>query len=453
MTEGKFLSLVKKYDQRIPRYTSYPTAASLSSPAILGDILSALQNSKSHPVSLYVHLPFCASLCWFCACNRIVSRDARVVDPYIDALTREIELITQVGQTRFQLRQVHLGGGSPTFLSAPQLERLFALFSDGFTGFEDAQKSIELDPRTTTRDQIHVLRTAGFTRASLGVQDFDPSVQHLVHRVQPKEMVRSVMEMLREVGFTSINFDLIYGLPGQSRESIVQTVKEVVSMRPDRIALYGYAHVQWKAKAQKALERHPLPTAEERIRIFSCAEELLINSGYVPLGLDHFAVPDDELVAHLEAKKLRRTFMGYTTVHGEGVLGIGLSAISDIGDTLYQNEVTLKAYYNKIERGELPHAKSLVRTYDDKVRAYIIERIMCDGGVTVDQAPEDLKEDVFEILGESMKELELLRNDGLITLTPESVQATFDGRLFLRSIAAKFDRYLGRNELTFSRAV
>jgi len=331
---------------------------------------------------------------------------------------------------------------------------LCSLLEEGFEGVRGARKSIECDPRTTTAAQVAALRERGFTRASLGVQDFDPVVQELVHRVQPYEQVAEVTDMLRRDGFSSINFDLIYGLPGQSEDSVRQTVEKVLEMRPERIALYGYAHVQWKVKVQRVFEKYPLPSPVERIELFSIAEELLTNAGYLAIGLDHFALPSDELATHAEAGTLHRNFMGYTTVEGEGVLGLGVSAISDVGGTLYQNEVELEQYSSAARSGRLPVAKVKQRSREDAVRAFLIERIMCDGEVRLENLPAVFAEEIRFLVAEAAPILEPLIEDGIIAWDDEVLHATFYGRYFLRSFAAAFDAYLGgKSGRVFSQSV
>ncbi len=453
MISNDLSTIIKKYEGRIPRYTSYPTAAELAPLANSQTIVTKIRESSSSPVSLYIHLPFCASLCWFCACNKVVSRDRSVVDPYLSALEKEIHILSSALGSKITLGQIHLGGGSPTYLSEHELERLLQFLRQEMCGFDRASKSIELDPRTTTEKQISTLVKYGFKRASLGVQDFDPKVQQLVHRIQPREMVASLVKRLRREGFESINFDLIYGLPGQTPTSMTDTIRDVIEMAPDRIALYGYAHVQWKIKVQKVLEKNSLPSAEERIELFTEAEEMLLDSGYLSLGLDHFALPSDELVRHAETRTLHRTFMGYTTVEGEGVVGLGVSAISDMGGVLYQNESELDAYYRKLSDNTLPIARFKMRNHQDMLRAFVIERIMCDGELSLEYTPDELREEIIEILDDARPKLNQLERDGLIVQKNEGIFATFYGRFFLRNIAAQFDQYLVGATGSFSQAV
>jgi oxygen-independent coproporphyrinogen-3 oxidase len=446
-------TIIKKYEGKIPRYTSYPTAAELTPAENHQIVVGKIRENLAHPISLYIHLPFCASLCWFCACNKVVSHDRSVVGPYLQALKKEIFILSRETGTTIKLGQIHLGGGSPTYFSDRELESLLQLLQQEMDGFHKASKSIELDPRTTTDAQITILAKYGFERASLGVQDFDPKVQEAVHRIQPKGMVAELVKKLREANFKSINFDLIYGLPGQSTTSITDTITSVIEMAPDRIALYGYAHVQWKIKVQKVLEKSTLPSAEERIELFAKAEEMLLDRGYLALGLDHFALPNDELVYHAEARTLHRTFMGYTTVNGEGTIGLGVSAISDIGGVLYQNECDLDAYYQKLADNTLPIARSKERNHQDTVRAFVIERIMCDGELSLEHTPDELRGDVHEVLDETRVNLNQLERDGLIVQKKEGFAATFYGRFFLRNIAAQFDQYLLKTTGGFSQAV
>jgi oxygen-independent coproporphyrinogen-3 oxidase len=324
----------------------------------------------------------------------------------------------------------------------------------GCEGFESAVKSIELDPRTTSTEQVELLAHRGFTRASLGVQDFNPRVQELVHRVQPFEMVRDVLRMLRTEGFDSVNFDLIYGLPGQTERTVAETVERVIELSPDRIALYGYAHVQWKAKAQRALDKYSLPNARQRMRLFVMAERLLTDAGYIPIGLDHFALPSDELVKHAEAGTLHRNFMGYTTAHGRGVLGLGISSISDVHGVLYQNFTGLEEYSRAVREGRLPIYKIKERSEDDVVRAYLIERIMCDGELRFSRLPAHIADAAARVIDEASANLAQMERDGLIIWDTESIRATFPGRYFLRSFASAFNSYLGTHAgEPFSKAI
>lgn len=452
--EKSLENLVDKYGARIPRYTSYPTAVELAPLTTLRRISEALASSAGDPLSLYVHLPFCKSLCWFCACNKIVAREKDVLVPYIANLRRELEIIREHLGQRPKLASVHLGGGSPSFLAADDFRQLCDILDAECGDFPNAEKSVELDPRTTEREQIIALREAGFTRASLGVQDFDATVQNLVHRIQPYALVQETTAILREAGFTSVNFDLIYGLPGQTIKSIEETVRQVVALRPDRIAFYGYAHVQWKVQVQKVFEKYPLPSPRERIRLFRAAEQLLDDAGYRSIGMDHFALPNDELVESAHTGSLHRNFMGYTTSSARQVLGIGVSSISDIGGILYQNHSHLEQYAAALERRDLPVEKIKEKSVDDFIRGHLIEKVMCEGEIRFSGIPDSIKKSAEEIIARSLRGIETLAADGLVERSADGIHATRKGRYFLRSFAAVFDAYLHQKSGTvFSSSI
>lgn len=447
----------KKYSGRLPRYTSYPTALELKNCTDTDPVEKVLVTASSRPLSLYIHLPYCPSLCYFCACNKIISTDEQKRREYLDYLALEVDRLVETAG-KLSLSQIHLGGGSPSFLNEEELEILDRLVSSGFRLTDNCNRSIEVDPRTFSAEKAKKLVSSGYNRFSLGVQDFDPAVQKIINRIQPYELTRDTIVDLRELGITSINLDLIYGLPGQNIDSFSTTLDQVCELRPERIALFGYAHVNWKVKVQHVFEKHGLLDSETRLKLFTLATEKLLVEGYEYIGLDHFALPEDELNIARKEGTLRRNFMGYTTDDGAGVLGIGISSISDIEGILYQNDTSLSAYHENLKARKLPVAKILERSVDDRIRAYIIERLMCDCKLNL---PELMKkfpeaETLPQIFAEGISRLEEYEKDGLVSCSSESIKVTFTGRFFLRHIAAAFDAYLKKHEnnnKTFSQAV
>ena len=460
--EGQVLkSLCNTYSGRLPRYTSYPTAVEFKPVEDVDPVLEALKNAATthHDISLYVHVPHCPSLCYFCACNKVISQNPKDRDRYVDVLSQELRLLHSKLTLNSKIVQVHLGGGSPSYLSIEQLVKLEDAISAELPLAHDVERSIELDPRTYTREQGELLFKRGYRRASLGVQDFDPVVQEIINRRQPYELTRDVYGSLREIGFSGINFDLIYGLPGQTRDSVSRTIESVIELHPDRIALYGYAHVTWKVKSQNVFNKHPLPSPDQRIELLVDSTEKLLTAGYIYIGMDHFALPSDSLAKALTARKLRRNFMGYTTICGELMLGVGPSAISDIDACLFQNERELEKYYSQISQGRLPVQHVIWRGEEDKLRAHIIEGLLCNGTIDENEVRSNfasqqfLAESIFKLARERLAPMV---RDKLVEFEASCINATNLGRYFLRNIAGTFDQYLdehGQTEKRFSQAI
>lgn len=453
-------SLCIKHDRALPRYTSYPTAIELKRSDSEETAKKAIQTSSNEPLSLYIHLPYCASLCYFCACNKIIDADPEKRDQYLDLLDKEAALIKSAADSPVSISQVHLGGGSPSLLDPDQFERLFDILNRHFDLSTCTERSIEVDPRTFSKEKVDTIAKASFNRASLGVQDFDPKVQELINRVQPYEQTEEITTWLRESGIQNINLDLIYGLPGQTLDAFSETIKQVLKLRPERIALYGYAHVKWKVKVQQVLTKYGIPDALERIHLFEAALKLFEQAGYEYIGLDHFALPEDELCIAQRNGKLRRNFMGYTTVCGSGVLGMGVSAISDISSCLYQNQPNLKDYQSSLESGMLPIVKELSRTIEDEIRAFCIERLMCDDKLEVKTVLREFPnhaELVEKILSNAFEGIAEYETDNLVNCSDSGVEVTRLGRLFLRHLAAPFDAYLSsrmkENKAVFSKSL
>ena len=459
--------LITKYAVSGPRYTSYPTAVEFSNSFTQSDWLSCLADefdevNSGAGVSLYVHLPFCRSLCYFCACNKIITQDRSVTKPYLAALDREFEyyhrMFEQLKYTNLPAAgQFHWGGGTPNFLSPDEMVTVYRNAADRFGIAPDADVSIEVDPRTTTKEQVEVLAGLGFNRISLGVQDFDPAVQEAINRVQSVECTEQVISWARAAGFSSINIDLIYGLPLQQPSSFRKTINRIMEFRPERIALYGYAHVTWLTKVQRTLEREHLPSPAERISLFLEAVEQLTASGYMHIGMDHFALPSDGLSQALEAGTLNRNFMGYSTIRGSRLLGFGASSISTLGNSFAQNLKDVAGYQERMLNGDLAIERGLRRSTDDRLRGEIIELLMCQGEVSVPAIEKKWKIDFYSYFAAAGIELEALAADGLVSLNHQTICVTPLGRFFQRNIAMVFDAYLAghRNgsKKVFSQAV
>jgi oxygen-independent coproporphyrinogen-3 oxidase len=456
------LDLLLKYDRPGPRYTSYPTAPVWTEAFGPESFENAIRDrgrispdEKAEPLSLYVHIPFCYSLCYYCGCNVVISRDRTKASRYLDYLGKEIERVSDLLGEERRVVQIHWGGGSPDFLSPEEMERLFGLLSSRFTIDTQAEIGVELDPRETTLDHLRTLKNLGFNRISMGVQDFDPKVQETVNRIQPESVTRRMVGWCRDMGFESINIDLIYGLPYQTHATFQRTIETILSIQPDRMAVFNYAHVPWLKRHQKLLREETLPNGREKLDILKTVIEKFTEAGYVYIGMDHFAKPEDELCTAQGEKTLYRNFQGYTTKAGCDLFGFGVTAISMVGRSYAQNEKTLQDYYHVLDQGALPTHRGYTLTEDDLLRRYVITRLMCDFELT--KADVEHRFDIpfdryFEIELESLKPFQ---EDGLCRLTPDRIEITESGRLLIRNIAMAFDRYLREpnREMQFSRTV
>jgi len=445
------LEILKKFDVPVPRYTSYPTALSLVS-STPEDVRSTEALSPgTGDISLYFHLPFCASLCWYCACTKVITDDQSKSRPYLNRVRRELEMKKDWFEGR-PMSQLHLGGGTPTFMTPAELLELSKMTQEFIEWAPDAEVGIEIDPRTVNEDHVRLLAEAGFNRASLGVQDHDPAVQKAIHRVQPLEQTQRAVDALRSNGFGSINMDLIYGLPVQTLDSFTQTISDVIEMRPERLAVYSYAHVPWAAPAQKILEkRHGLPSADEKLALFLRAASMLQDAGYVHIGMDHFALPDDSLSVALAEGTLRRNFQGYSTHAGVDIHGMGMSSISQTHHQYFQNARTLEDWEASIDAGRLPITKAVVLNDEDMLRREIIMSIMCSAKLDLEatcRAHGTSHED-FETEWAELKEFE---NLGVVELDGHFVKVTEVGRFFVRNIASTFDQYR-QSQQGFSKAI
>ena len=445
-----------------PRYTSYPTADRFIEAFTADDYRRALmqraegaQVGGRKPLSLYLHIPFCESVCYYCACNKVITKHHDRSAEYLDVLEAEIALHQQVLGDAPAVSQLHLGGGSPTFLSDPELARLMGSLLRAFRLAPGAEVSIEVDPRTADRGRLAHLRQIGFNRISFGVQDFDPDVQKAVHRVQSFEMVRDLMGAARELGFESINADLIYGLPKQTPESFQRTILQMSELRPDRIALYSYAHLPQRFKPQRRIDASQLPPPQHRIDMLSGAIAGFMGHGYSYIGMDHFALHDDSLAAAKRQGRLHRNFQGYSTQPDCDLIGLGVSSIGRMGATYSQNAKTLPEYYDAIRQGQFPVVRGLALTRDDLLRRAVIMALMCQGRLEFESVELAHLIKVPEYFRAELEALAPYIEMGLVVVEPGAVQVTAKGWFFVRAIAMVFDRHLQADRVRerFSRII
>jgi oxygen-independent coproporphyrinogen-3 oxidase len=450
--------LLRRFDLTGPRYTSYPTADRFVEAFSADEYVQALSQRRdgaaamTKPLSVYVHIPFCESLCYYCACNKIITKHHDRAQVYLRYLSREAELHVAHLGAGHTVSQLHLGGGSPTFLADDELCSLMSMLRRSFSLAAGGEYSIEIDPRTIDRGRLEVLAELGFTRLSFGVQDFDPAVQKAVHRIQPKEQVFEMMATARQLGFESVNVDLIYGLPQQTPESFSHTIEQVVALGPDRIALYAYAHLPERFKPQRRISNAELPQAPARVVMFLKSLSTLRAAGYVYIGMDHFALPDDCLAVAKRQGRLHRNFQGYSTQPDCDLVGLGVSAIGKIGATYSQNAKTLSEYYDHLDQGRLPVARGIALSRDDLVRKAAIMAIMCQGRLQYESIELAYLINFRSYFAPELRALAQLAEDGLVSLDEEGIQVTEQGWYFVRAVAMVFDRYLqtARDRATFS---
>jgi oxygen-independent coproporphyrinogen-3 oxidase len=454
-------AMLRRLDVPGPRYTSYPTAdrfVEAFGPADYRQALSqrsARAASAAPPLSLYVHIPFCESLCYYCACNKIITKHHERARAYLDDLRREVELHAQALGAPPPVSQLHFGGGTPTFLSDAELEETMALLRGAFRLQPGAECGIEVDPRTASAARLGTLAGMGFNRISFGVQDFDAAVQRAVHRVQPFEMVRDLMHEARALRFESINTDLIYGLPQQTPESFARTVEQIGELRPDRIALYAYAHLPQRFKPQRRIHASDLPPPEHRIAMLRGAIAGFIAQGYVYIGMDHFALPDDALAVAKRQARLHRNFQGYTTQPDCDLIGLGVSSIGRVGATYSQNAKTLEEYHDALANGQFPIQRGLALTRDDLLRRAVIMALMCQGRADFEAIGEAHLIDFAATFAKELEQLAPLQELGLVELGPGYIQVTDTGWYFVRAVAMAFDRNLQSDKARerFSRII
>jgi oxygen-independent coproporphyrinogen-3 oxidase len=439
------LELVKKYNVAGPRYTSYPPATRFSDALKWPELAERIRdnNQSDRDLSLYFHIPFCETLCWYCGCTTLITLNHSQGATYLDYLEKEVAQMGKLVNPRRRVVQLHWGGGSPTFLQPNEIRRLGEIIRRHFVFAPDLEAGVEIDPRRLTRDHIAALREVGFNRASLGVQDFDARVQEAVHRIQPRDMTEQVLAWVRELGFTSVNFDLIYGLPHQTVESFNRTLDDVLSLQPDRLAVFSYAHVPWVKPAQKILEQKVLPPPEVKLELLkSVIERLTENGRYVYIGMDHFARPGDELALAQRAKQLQRNFQGYSTRAGADIYAFGMSSISQIPDVYWQNEKDLPKYYAALDGGQAPLARGCLVTPEDKIRRETIMRVMCDLSLDYAAMSRRLGIEFASYFEPEIAALAGFEADGLVRRSPSGMDVTDTGRLFIRNIAMSFDNTL-----------
>lgn len=453
--------LLRRYDVPGPRYTSYPTADRFVEAFRADDYIVALKQRKVlsatavQPLSLYVHVPFCESLCYYCACNKIITKHHERAAIYLEYLERELDLHVQHLGRGQVVSQLHFGGGSPTFLSDEELARLMQTLRQRFELDPAGEFSIEVDPRTVTVQRLQALWDMGFNRLSFGVQDFDPDVQVAVHREQPAEQVFDLVKGARAIGFKSLNVDLIYGLPKQTPQSFARTLQQVSALRPDRIALYGYAHLPERFKPQRRILREDLPPAGDKLQMLSAAIDGFMDAGYVYVGMDHFALPDDALAVAKRQGRLHRNFQGYSTQPDCDLIALGVSAIGRIGSTYSQNAKNLEDYYDLIDQGLLPVVRGLALSKDDLIRRAAIMSIMCQGELLFESINSAWLIDAKTYFVPEFEILRAQQEEGLVEILDDCIRVTPKGWFFVRGVALVFDRYLqaDRSRERFSRII
>lgn len=444
--------LIRKLNQLGPRYTSYPTADRFTGSFNREDYRWAVEGVRTRDdkrsLSLYLHIPFCNTVCYYCGCNKIVTRDRSKAVPYLHYLKREIEIQGRLFAGMNRIEQLHFGGGTPTYLSDEQMGDLMAHLRHWFDFAPDAvgEYSIEVDPRTVSRERIHVLRAQGFNRISLGVQDFDPDVQKAVNRIQPEEQTLAIIAAAREADFRSVSVDLIYGLPKQTLTTIGQTLSKVIAADPDRIAIYNYAHMPHLFKPQRRIAESDLPNADVKLEMLFLCIRRLNEAGYVYIGMDHFAKPTDDLAIAQREGRLHRNFQGYSTHAEADLVSCGVSAISAVGPTYSQNVKTLDAYYEHLDKGELPVARGIRLSTDDLLRRQLIQRLMCNFELSIVALERAFDIDFTTYFALEIEQLLTMQQDGLITMDEEWLRVTLKGRLLIRNICMVFDIYLNQRQ-------
>ncbi len=447
-----------KYDVAGPRYTSYPTAPEWSGEvgaSVYIEKLNAFgKNNKT--LSLYIHIPFCEQLCYFCACNKVIrTKEAKTGDEYLEFLFKEIDLVAGAIGAKKQVKQFHLGGGTPTYLSEKQLTTLMAKFADNFNIDRDGEIAIEIDPRTVDQHKLKVLRELGFNRVSMGVQDFDAKVQDDINRIQPFEQVALVNQWCRELKFSSVNFDLIYGLPYQTRDTFAHTTEQVISLKPDRIALYSFAYVPWLSKPQNKFNLEAIALHDEKLDIFIRSRDQLIAAGYQSIAMDHFALSTDDMARAYNEGALHRNFMGYTVKPADEFIGLGVSAIGFLENTFIQNIKVLPDYYAKLQENQLPTERGKVLSTDDVIRQWTINSLMCSFKLDKQQFAMRFGQSFDAYFKIETEHMQQCVEDGLMLNDPGHITVTELGKIFIRNICMGFDAYLRKKggHQRFSRTV
>ncbi len=453
------LKKFKKYDKPGPRYTSYPTAPQFNEKFThedyLNEIVKTNYGENLPDLSLYFHLPYCDTLCYFCGCNMIITRNRDRIKEYIKYLKKEIDLTRTYLLTDRKVAQHHWGGGTPTHLNPDEINDLASYINQSFQFKENAEISCEIDPRELTRAHLEALRNNGFNRISMGVQDFNDKVQKAVNRIQPEDITRQAVKWIRELGYDSINLDLIYGLPFQTVDTFADTVDKIIDINPDRIAVFNYAHVPWMKKHMALIHPEDIPAAEIKLEILKMTIEKLVNAGYEFIGMDHFAKPDDELAVAMREKKLYRNFQGYSTNAGADLYAMGITSISQLKNVYAQNYKTEKEYYSALDNEKLPTAKGYQLSEDDHLRREVIMRLMCDFELDFKKIENQFKINFKEYFAWGLNNLKEMQADDLVEISDSGIKVKNMGRMLIRNIAINFDGYIERKEDTakYSRTV
>ena len=453
------LDLIRRYDLSGPRYTSYPTAIQFNPDLSADDLVNTGQKTadRNAPLSLYVHIPFCAHVCYYCACNKVITRNRKKAQPYLDTLYKEMAQLSAWYSDDRTVEQLHFGGGTPTFISNDQMIELMQKLRQNFKLLDDdsGDYSIEIDPREVDHEKLKVLREIGFNRVSFGVQDVELEVQQAVNRVQPVEEIADVLHEARRLGFRSINIDLIYGLPHQSLESFIKTLDTIIELSPDRLSVFNYAHMPDRFRSQSHIKAEDLPSPETKLAILETTISKLIGAGYVYIGMDHFAKPDDELALAQQNGKLHRNFQGYTTHSDCDLVAMGVSSISQIGDVYYQNEHDMGAYTAAVEDHHYAIKRGVTLTPDDRIRRMVITQLICHFELNMADIEQQFNISFPDYFAEELQELERFTGDGLVKLTDNSIEVTPAGRLLIRRICMAFDAYIPKEQPTrgYSRII
>ncbi len=449
--------LIKKYDKSGPRYTSYPTAPQFSASYTEQTLKSCIQRSNTEmipsPLSLYVHIPYCDTICYYCACNKIITKNHTVSNEYLDLLEAEINMIAPLFDADRELEQLHLGGGTPTFLNDEELIRLMRMVEENFKIAENCEMSIEIDPRKVTNETLELLNNIGFNRISLGVQDFDAKVQKAVNRIQSYELVRERLETARKLNIKSINMDLIYGLPFQSVETFEATLDKVIRLKPDRLSIFNYAHLPERFKPQRRINEEDLPSPAEKLKILELTMNKLQKAGYVYIGMDHFALEDDSMVKAQQEGSLQRNFQGYSTHANTDLVAIGVSSIGSIFDSYSQNSSNMDEYREMVTAGKLPIVRGLVMNTDDMIRKQVINQLICHFKLDIKKLEAEWGIVFKDYFKAEKKELKSMVEEGLLQVNDEAIQVETRGRLLIRNICMVFDNYLKDNVVKFSKVI
>ena len=437
--------MVHRYNRPGPRYTSYPTVPHWGQGLFDEDYVEYLQEegAKEAPLSLYIHIPFCSRLCTFCGCNRFITQDDDLVENYLQTLAEELRQTARHLGNRKSIKQFHLGGGTPTHLNVDQLQRLHGMVAEHFDLDPDGEMALEAHPRVTRNEQLEALYALGFRRISFGVQDLDRKVQHAINREQTLEQTQHTFYKARELGYSSINLDLVYGLPCQTMKTFQATMETINTMKPDRLAIYSFAYIPNMFRShERAIKEEDLPTAEEKIAIYLASIQFFSQAGYQMIGMDHYAKPNDELAVAQKNHTLHRNFMGYTTLRGLTQIGVGVSAISDFGNGYFQKEKNLNAYMQGVEQGRMPTIRKRILNCDDLLRREVIETLMCQCFLPVPEIEKKYQIVFSDYFNNAWQALQTFKAEGLLELKPEGIELSQPGVLFMRNIAMSFDRYL-----------